>query len=116
MSELNKETLNRANAAILNKDHEGFLSHCTDDTEWHFLGDKTLRGKSAVRAWLAATYLQPPKLNVHNIISEGDHLAVYGEVAVKDKSGKETRSYYCDVWRFRDGKLAELRAYVVEEK
>lgn len=45
MSEKNKATLEKANAAIAEGDHEGFLSFCTDDTEWTFVGDKTLKGK-----------------------------------------------------------------------
>jgi hypothetical protein len=37
------------------------LSFCTDDTEWTFVGDKTLKGKEAVRQWMATTYIEPPK-------------------------------------------------------
>jgi ketosteroid isomerase-like protein len=33
---------------------------------------------------------------------------------MKDATGKVMHSTYCDVWRIRDGKLAELRAFVVE--
>jgi hypothetical protein len=32
----NKEILEIANAAITQGDHEGFLSFCTDDTQWIF--------------------------------------------------------------------------------
>jgi ketosteroid isomerase-like protein len=35
--------------------HEGFLSFCADDMEWTFVGDKTLKGKEAVRQWMATT-------------------------------------------------------------
>ena len=33
-----------ANEAIARGDFEGFLLHCTDDTVWNFLGEKTLKG------------------------------------------------------------------------
>nr|WP_315224758.1 hypothetical protein [uncultured Flavobacterium sp.] len=45
----NKSILKTANIAIINGDYEVFLSHCTDDTIWNFIGDKTLNGKESVR-------------------------------------------------------------------
>ena len=113
MSDANKATLKNANAAIAAGNYEGFLAFCTDDTEWTFLGDKTLKGKQAVRDWMAQTYMAPPKFNMANLIAEGEYVADYGDISVKNNDGTETRSSYCDVWRFRDGKMAALRAYVV---
>src|SRR5918992_3878699 len=56
MSEENKATLKQANAAIAEGDTERFLSFCTEDTEWTFVGEQTLRGKAAVREYIAKTY------------------------------------------------------------
>jgi ketosteroid isomerase-like protein len=116
MSETNQAILNRANARVAEGDIEGFLEHCTEDTTWHFVGDRTLEGKAAVRAYMQATYVHPPKFNIAHAIEDGDDLAVYGEITLTDAAGKSTRSSYCDVWRLRDGKLAELRAFVIEAK
>ena len=116
MSNAHKETLEKANAAISKGDFEGFLAFCTEDTEWRFEGDRTLRGKQAVREWMQETYKEPPSFKVDRMIAEADSLAALGEITLKDKSGKATRNVYCDVWRFRDGKLAQLRAFVVESK
>jgi uncharacterized protein len=41
-------------------------------------------------------------------------LAVQGEITLQGDDGKAARHSYCDVWRFEDGKLAELHAFVVE--
>jgi len=49
MSEKNKAILEEANAAIAEGNYEGFLSFCTDDTKWTFVGDKTLNGKGLCR-------------------------------------------------------------------
>lgn len=110
----NKSTLLKANAAITKGDHEGFLEHCTDDTVWTFVGDTTLRGKEAVRQWMAENYIEPPKFDVRTLIAGEGYVTAMGTITVKDKEGKEKASEYCDVWRFRDGKMAELWAYVVE--
>ena len=107
-------TLQRANAAISEGDFEGFLVHCTDDTEWTFVGDRVLQGKDAVRAWMRATYRQPPTFEVHRMIVEGDTLVAVGEITLTDAAGAATHHAYCDVWQFRDGRMAALQAFVVE--
>ena len=114
MSEQHKAILEEGNAAIDEGNYEGFLSFCTDDTLWTFVGDRTLEGKEAVRQWMAAEYVEPPRNTVTNLIAEGDFLTAIGEIVVKDKDGKVTTSSYCDIWRFHGGKIAELRAFVIE--
>lgn len=114
MSETNKATLEKANAAIAGGDIEGFLAFCTDDLEWTMVGDQTIDGKEAVRQWMAKTYVEPPEFKVADLIAEGDFVAALGDIKMKGEDGTSTHSAYCDVWRFRDGKMAALKAYVVE--
>ena len=114
MSERNKALLEEANAAIAQGNHEGFLAFCSEDTEWTFVGERTLKGKEAVRQWMAKTYIEPPKFDVAHMIAEGDFVVAVGDITMKDEEGKEVRSAYSDVWRFRDGKMVGLKAFVVE--
>lgn len=106
--------LEAANAAIAEGDYEGFLSYCADDTEWTFVGDRTLRGKDAVRQYMAATYTEPPKFEVATVIAEGDFVTALGEITLEDEDGTPARYSYCDVWRFRGGKMVELKAFVIK--
>ncbi|WP_129715636.1 nuclear transport factor 2 family protein [Pedobacter sp. SYP-B3415] len=109
----NKDLLHKANAAITAGNHEEFLTYCTDDTVWEFVGEQTLRGKEAVRRYINETYLEPPEFIVEDLIADGDLLTAVGEISLKEERG-ETRYYrYCDVWRLRDGKLHSLRAFVI---
>jgi uncharacterized protein len=114
MSEQNKAILQKANAAIQRGDYEGFLSYCTDDTEWTFVSEKTLKGKGAVRQWMASGYHEPPEFSVTELIAEGDFVTALGNMIMKDKDGKPEEYAYCDVWRFRDGKMAALKAFVIK--
>ncbi|HEV7298968.1 MAG TPA: nuclear transport factor 2 family protein [Tepidisphaeraceae bacterium] len=116
MSANNKAILQRANAAITRGDHEGFLAHCTEDVEWTFVGDRTLTGKAAIRQYINETYLEPPQFDVAHLIAEGDTLVATGQIAIKEANGTKVHFAYCDVWRLREGQLAELTAYVVEIK
>lgn len=109
-----KTILEQGNAAIAAGDNEKFLSFCTDDTVWTFVGDKTLSGKEAVRQWMATEYAEPPTNRVVTLIAEGDFLTAYGYLTVKDKYGTDAHYEYCDIWRFRDGKLVELKAFVIQ--
>ncbi len=109
-----KAVLEQANAAVRRGDHEGFLAHCTEDVVWVFVGDRTLKGKPAVRKYMQETYTEPPEFHIDRMIAEGDGLTAIGEITLKDQRGAPVRYAYCDVWRLRDGKLAELRAYVIE--
>ena len=116
MSDQNKRILTQANAFVEKGDYEQFLSYCTDDTEWTFVGDRTLRGKQDVRQYMNATYIEPPQFTVTRLIGEGDFVTALGDISIKDGTGKVVRSAYCDVWRFRGGQIAELNAFVVEIK
>jgi ketosteroid isomerase-like protein len=113
MSQDCKAILQQANAAIVAGDHEGFLRFCTEDTQWNFIGERTLQGKEAVRCYMAETYKEPPKFEVHELIGAAEFVTAIGEITLKDAAGNPVRHAYCDVWRFRDGKLAELRAFVI---
>ena len=114
MSENNKAILEAANAAIAKGNYEGFLSFCTDDTEWAFIGDKTLSGKAAVRQWMATEYVEPPLNIVANLIAEGDFVTALGDITMKDEDGKAADYSYCDIWRFRGDNIVELRAFVIK--
>jgi ketosteroid isomerase-like protein len=114
MSEKNKAILEEANAHVARGNYEGFLAFCDDDTEWTFVGDRTLKGKEAVRQYMAATYTEPPKFTVANSIAEGEYLTVLGDITIKDEDGLAVHHSYCDVWRFRGGKIFELKAFVIK--
>jgi uncharacterized protein len=109
-----KDILLAANAQVVQGNNEGFLEWCTDDIVWTMVGGRTIRGKDALREWMAAEYTEPPTFDVSDLIAEGDQLVAVGNITLKGRDGKSTAYAYSDVWRLRDGRLAELKAYVVE--
>lgn len=114
MNSDNKAVLLKANAAVAKGDNEGFLSFCTEHIRYEFVGDQTLQGKDAVRAYMKIAYVEPPEFNVEHLIAEGDFVSAIGKISMKDESGKKVDYSYCDFWRFQDGKMAELKAFVIE--
>lgn len=112
----NTTILNKANEFVSNGDYESFLAYCTPDTKWVFVGERTLDGKEEVRAYMKEFYLEPPVFDVEKAIEEGDFVTVTGNIRLKNKTGKYEHFIYCDIWRFEDGKIAELKAFVIERK
>jgi ketosteroid isomerase-like protein len=112
----NKEIVEQVNASFAEGGVEGFLSHCADDVVWTMVGNKTTRGKQGIREWLTSMDTEPPKFTVDNIIGEGDFVTAYGNMTMKDKDGKVVPYAYCDIYRFRDGKVVELNSFVIKSE
>ena len=81
---------------------------------WTIVGDKTMKGKNAIREWMASMDMEPPKFTVNNIIAEGDFATAYDDMAMKEKDGKTVAYSYCDIYHFRDGKIADLNSFVIK--
>ena len=111
----NKTILLTANKAVEEGNYAGFLSYCTNDAEWNFLGDRTIHGKDAILKYMEKTYVEPPIFNIDTIIEDGDFVTVTGEIKLKNENGTYDQYYYCDNWQFKNGKMAILKAYVVEK-
>jgi len=111
----NKEILEKANSAIAKGDYEGFLTFCADDVIWIFVGDQTLHGKEEVRQYMAKVYLEPPNFSVETIVAEGEFVTAVGKIQIKDEDGQSSDGSYCDVWRFQNQKMVELKAFVIPD-
>ncbi len=112
----NTTILNTANENVSKGDYESFLAYCTSDTKWVFVGERILNGKEEVRAYMKEFYVEPPVFDVELAIEDGDFVTVTGNISLKNKNGKFEHFDYCDIWRFENGKIAELKAFVIEKK
>ncbi|PWK78230.1 ketosteroid isomerase-like protein [Mucilaginibacter oryzae] len=109
----NREILEKANEAFSRGDYEGFLTYCTEDTKWTYVGDRILDGKDKVREYLANAY-DESTFQINRYVESGDDLVAIGSIQLKDDRGKIVNYAFCDVWKFRDGKMAELNAFVIK--
>lgn len=109
----NKIVLKTANEAVAAGDIEGFLSFCDDDIHWQMMGADAIQGKESLRQWMKTEYGEPPRFSVTDVVAEGDLVVAIGQIESRDSDGGLVLSSYSDVWRFRNGKMIELRAFVV---
>ncbi|RZK18894.1 MAG: nuclear transport factor 2 family protein [Pedobacter sp.] len=112
----NAEILHQANEFVKKGNYESFLAHCIPDTKWVFVGERILNGKDQVREYMKEFYLEPPVFTVEKTIEEGSYVTVTGVITLKDAKGIYTSYDYCDIWRFEKGKIAAVKAFVIEKK
>ena len=47
------------------------------------------------------------------MLAEGDYIVAYSHLISEDESGETAPRAFCDVYRFRGDKIAELTAFLV---
>lgn len=112
----NKAVLEKANEYLKEGDIDMFLTYCTEDTEWSFVGQKNLKGKEAVKQYLEETYTESTEFQIDVMIEEGDFVMQMGEIHFKNERKEKVAYLASDLWRFQDGKMAELKAFVIKKK
>ncbi|WP_312079106.1 nuclear transport factor 2 family protein [Chryseobacterium sp.] len=110
----NKEILQKANSHISEGDNIEFLKFCTKHIKWNFVGEQVLEGKKAIEDYMNKVYVKPPKFTIKTVFGEDDFVTALGEISLYENETWITYDY-CDVWRFEDGKMAELHAFVVKK-
>jgi ketosteroid isomerase-like protein len=108
------DIVRKVNAAFEKGDVEGFLACCADEVVWAMVGDKTVKGKKAIREWMGSMAMEPPRFTVDAVIGDGEFATAFGDMKMKEKDGSIGQYAYCDVYRFEGDKIAELRSYVIK--
>lgn len=100
-----------------------FLEAMAEDMCWTWMGSgawaKTFEGKNAVvdGLWAAVrTTLAPPyKLQVHQILADGDQVVIEATGKNSTPDGKPYQNKYCWVCTLKEGKIQSLREYMDTE-
>ncbi|MFI5220124.1 MAG: nuclear transport factor 2 family protein [Bacteroidia bacterium] len=117
MSEKNKEVIRKVNAGFMSGDNEAILSHLTDDVRWHINGKLSAVGKEEFRKEINNEAFEGiPVINVTKEIAEDDYVAAEGTVQSRMKGGAPFEAFFFDIYRLENGKIKEMRSYVVEKK
>jgi ketosteroid isomerase-like protein len=114
MSATNKAIIDRVNAAFASSNMEAFYALCDDDLVWTMVGDRSVRGKAAIREWMNTMDPGTPAFTVDEMIAEGDSVAAHGKMTMKDKDGAVGHFQFCDIYRLRQGRVVELTSFVVK--
>ena len=117
MSQENKQIIEQVNRAFMEGRTEGFLEHCAEDVVWVMEGETTTKGIAGIREFMSqAEGHEPPKFSVDKTVAEGDSVICYGQMAMNEPKGCEGTYSYCDAYTLENGKIKELRSFVVKHK
>jgi len=114
MSADRKAIVEKINDAFAEINLEKVLSFCTEDLVWTMVGDTSVKGKEAIRKWIASMNPQPPQLMIHQIVADSDVVIARGDMIMRDSKGGSAHTYsFCDVYRFEGDQVVELIAFVI---
>ena len=109
-----KEIVQQINDAFRANDLENVLSFCTEGFIWTMVGDTTVRGKDAIRTWMASMNPEPPQFTIQQTVADGDFVITRGDMTMRQtKNGPSIPYTFCDIYRFEGDKVAELTAFVI---
>ena len=109
-----KAIVEKINAGFAENNLERVLSFCTEDFIWTMVGDTTVKGKDAIRKWMASMDPEPPQFTIDQVVAEGDSVITRGDMMMKDKKEATAHTYsFCDIYRFKGDRVDELTAFVI---
>ena len=93
-------------------DLDGSLAYCTEDIVWDNVPLKPFEGKARVRQFLEkfSKGMSNARYDIRNHLESGDVVMLEG-VEMYDKGGQSVAVPYMALFRFRDGRIAEMRDY-----
>ena len=113
----NLEIIRKVNAGFEAGDTDAILSHLTDDIRWHINGNLAATNKEEFRKEVKNEAFEgTPVITVKNELEDGDLAAVEGEVKARFKGGAKFEGLFFDIYMLTDGKIKEMRSYVIEKK
>src|SRR5690606_19275057 len=92
------------------------LSFCTDAAVWSFVGEKTIKGKEAVKQYLEETDTETTKFKIERMIEKDDFVTQELEISFENKDGEVESYLVYDIWRFENVKMAELKSFVIKDE
>jgi ketosteroid isomerase-like protein len=109
-----KNIVEQINAGFAENNLDKVLSFCADDLVWTMVGDTTVKGKDAIRKWIASMNPEPPQLMIQQMVAEGDVVITRGDMIMKDSKDRIAHTYsFCDIYRFAGDRVVELIAFVI---
>ncbi|MEO6390552.1 MAG: nuclear transport factor 2 family protein [Pyrinomonadaceae bacterium] len=113
----NKEIIRQVNEGFARGDSDLILSHVADDVSWEIMGISTHHGREEfAREIKNENFEGIPQITITGEIEEGDRVAVEGMVETNLRGGAPFSLYFHNFYRLVDGKIKEMRSYLVERK
>jgi len=111
----NIEIIRKVNEGFAEGDTEKIMQYMADDIKYDVIGTSTLINKKVFRKEINNKhFVGLPTIKINNEIERGNWIAVEGELRCKKSDGGLLDAYFFDMYRLENGKIREMRSYVIE--
>jgi len=107
----NEEIFIKANNALAEDNYEEFTEYCAEDIKWVNVGGTTFNGKTEILEYISSSY-NGISFTTEDHITEKDTVIEFGQI-VFENIDNEKESSYCDIWKFKDGMIIQVRSFVI---
>lgn len=115
-TENNRQTALTVNELFAKGNPEELYPYFTDDIRWEMVGDMTAVGKQEFKQVMESQPFESGTIETYSHLADGDRVAIEGYTECKRKDGSVFKAHFTDIYTFRDGKIAEIKSYIVEKK
>lgn len=115
-----EEFIRDFNEAFSRNDSNFILNHMSEDIEWNFIGERTVKGKAEVEEFLEPMKkVETLELELLEIITHGRTAAANGRMKIKEPSGEIKNFGFADFYELnglKSPKVKKMISYVVAIK
>lgn len=106
----NEQIFLNANQALGAGHYEEFITYCAEDITWENVGKNTFNGKAELLNYISSAY-EGMTFTTEISVKEDDIIVELGQIVLGN--GGNPSSSYCDVWKFQDGLIKQVRSFVI---
>lgn len=107
----NEEIFMKANKALAEGNYEEFIEYCAEDIKWINVGGNIFNGKTEILTYINSSY-DEISFTTEDHITEKDIVIEFGQI-VFDNIDNQKESSYCDIWKFENGLIIQIKSFVI---
>ncbi|GAB3920765.1 nuclear transport factor 2 family protein [Mucilaginibacter myungsuensis] len=116
-----KELIEKINSFFSDGNMEAFMDYAADDMVWEMYssttGHTTLNGREAINSMeMPPNMPEKMEFKFDTIVIEGDIASVQGSSSGTRPDGKPYKGHFCDVYHFKNDKIAKMVSYVIDSE
>jgi ketosteroid isomerase-like protein len=113
----NLEIIRKVNEGFAEGNTEKIRQYVSEDVQRNVIGVSCSNRKKIFGKEISNDFfVDRLTIKIKNEIEKGDWIAVEGEVQCKIPGGDMLDAFFFDVYHLENGKIKEIRSYVIEKK
>lgn len=115
-----RQLVEKINQLFVEGNMERFMDYLAEDVVWEMFisssGHTTINGKKELFNMDSSGMPAHTGFEFGTIVIEGNVASVQGTSTGKLNDGGAYKGYFCDVYHFRDDKIAKIESYIIDNR